>query len=384
MGRGRRVYLATPGPVEVPLRVLRALSRKPIHPFYDKEFSDLYKESVSFLREVIGTEGDVLILPGGGSLGIEAAIANIIGPGDKVLVLSNGFFGEVLKHLVNAYGGNVLTVDAEYGEIVEPAKVGELLEENPDVKSVVMVHCETSTGVVNPLEEIAREVRERSDAILIVDAISTLGAMPIKADAREIDIVIGASQKALSVIPGLAIVSVSERAWKAIERRGYKGHYMNLKLWNRGVKEGKWPSTFPVNLLYALHEALRMIFEEGLERVFERHRFVGGFVRSLVKSLNLRLVPLKEEYASDTVTVFYTPESISPSELRDHLLRRYKVMIAGGLGTLRKSTARIGHMGYGADKRLLKAVSSALVRSLRDLGYSFDLERVEEVLKRLE
>jgi len=373
--------ILTPGPTEIPWRVLRALIQKTTNPDLDPKFVEYYNGvRVKIAKMLNASRGTTYVLSGEAMLGLEAAIANTIKDGDKVLVISNGVFGEAFADLVKAYGGKPVILPKDYREAVTALDVEHALKANGDVKAVTLVHCETPSGLLNPLKEVAAVVRD-SDAVLIVDAVSSIGTTPIDFDSWGIDILIGGSQKALNLPPGLTIVTISRKAWDLIEERRYSGFYLNLLLW-RDEFDGKgvFPYTPPETLIYALNEAIDMLFEEGIENVYKRHELALRASWNAVQALNLEPYPRSIEYASPSVTAVVVPSNINEGELREVMLSKYGIFIAGSWGKLAGKVIRIGHMGYTASRTHLIAAFTSLAKALRDLGMDVSEGRVVEAI----
>ncbi|WP_054844449.1 alanine--glyoxylate aminotransferase family protein [Vulcanisaeta souniana] len=339
--------IATPGPTEIPPhRILLAMARRTTNPDLDPEFFRHYDEARSMLAEILGTKsGNVIVWVGEAMSGLEAAVANLVGSGgDKVAVLSNGIFGDAFADLLRAYGGVPIIHKVEYTKVLDPDKVTSFLRnEARDARVVTMVHCETPSGTLNDLREMARAVKSEGK-LLIVDAVSSIGGVEINVGWGGVDILIGGSQKVLNLPSGLTILAVSDEAWETMKRTNYKGgFYLNIRLWRDVVEKMEFPYTHSEPLINGLLESLKMIHEEGgLDNVYRRHRAVarGGVVRA-VEAVNLRLIPELEVFASPTVTAFYIPNGLSDVKVIE-TARRYGVFIAGSWGPLKGRVLRIG------------------------------------------
>ena len=358
--------------------------RETTNPDLDPEFTKLYKGVIGKLKQLIGaSKSDVYVLSGEAMLGLEAAIANTVKRGDKVLVISNGVFGEAFTDLVRMYGGEPVVLEADWKRSVDPSAIERALERNPDVKALTLVHCDTPSGILNPVHEIAR-IAESFGSLSIVDAVSSIGGVPVHVDSSGIDILIGGSQKVLNIPPGLTIVSISQRAWDEIERVGYRGFYLSFKLWKEELDgKGEFPYTMPDHLVRALDESLNMIFEEGLENVYERHKRARAASWSAVEAAGLNPYPAGIEHASPTVTAIEVPHGINGEQLREIAWKKYGVMIAGSWGRLRGRVVRIGHMGIQASRNHLILGFTALMKALRDLGYTASVGKVVEAIEDL-
>jgi len=363
------VLLMTPGPVPFHPRVYKAMSRIEYH-HRTPEFRRVYGECITMLKDIMQTKNDVIIFAGSGTSAMDAAIANCVSPGDKVLNLINGKFGERWAEITERYGGEPIRLEVEWGRAIKPEMVAEALKQHPDVKFVTLCHNETSTGVLNPGEQIAKVTREY-DKILIVDGITSVGGDYVYPDRWGFDILVTGSQKCLGCPPGLGIVMVGPRAWEVIRRRKrIPSYYLNLLDYKRQIDEKTEPPyTAAIPLIYALHEALTMILEEGYENRVRRHRLMAQAVRSGVRALGLQLLA-EEGYESNTLTAVKYPEGVSDSEFRSRM-RRHGVLVAGGQAHLKGRIFRVAHMNIIAEREVL--LTLALIGLvLRELGFKCD------------
>lgn len=379
-------YILTPGPTEVPHRVRLALSRETTNPDLDEDFMKTYNEVRAILRNMLGVyKGSLYVLVGEAMLGLDAALANTVRRGTKVLVIGNGVYGEGFADLVRLHGGEpILVENCEecWRRSADAAAVEDALDKHPEIEVVTLVHCDTPSGLLNDLSELSKAVRKRG-ALLIVDAVSSIGGVPIDFDALGIDILIGGSQKAFNVPSGLTIVAISERGWERIKEVNYGGFYLNLNLWREMLDErGVFPYTMSDVLIYALHESLKSIIEEGLENAYKRHLLARKAAWKALESLKLSPFVRSIQYSSPTVTAFEPPEGIKEAEIREVAWRKYGVMLAGSWGKLQGRVMRIGHMGFLASRSHLIIAFSTLARALSDLGYKADtgeaIEAIEE------
>ncbi len=378
----------TPGPTEVPLRVLGAMLREPQNPDLDESFAEFYEGLCEKLRRIMRTRGDIIVHSGEAIMGLEAAVLSLVEPGEKVLTMTSGVYGDGFIDFVKAYGGVPVEVRVDYDDVVSPEEVDRALGREGDIRVATLVHCETPSGTLNPLREIGKVCRE-NDVVLVVDAVSSVGGVPVEVDGWGVDVCIVGSQKCLSAPPGLGIMSISKRAWEKIEERRGNGFYLNLLTWRDWwFEKGVFPYTHSVSLLYALDEACSMLLEEGLENVFRRHRLVAKAAREWVKAMGLKLFPRKEEYCSDTVTAVEAPKGLNEEELRRRLKEKYGVMIAGSWGKLAGRVFRLGHMGYNAQPGKLLQVLLALSLCLLDMEFPSKtweaMSAAEDVLYRSE
>jgi len=359
-----------PGPTNVDPSVLRALS-KPTLSHVSPEFVEIFKQSINDLKRVFTTNGEVFIVSGSGTLAMEMAVANIIEPGDKILNTVSGVFGQRFVEIAKYHRAVPTVVEAPWGEAVKPSMVKDALQKN-DYKAVTVVHVDTSTGVANPVKEIGAVVKNHSDAFYIVDTVCSLGGMDVRVDDWQIDICLTGSQKCLSVPPGLALLAVREEVVKFLEARensiGF--YYGDLKNWIPVMREpAKYFATPPVNMIYALSDALKLILEEELEKRFKRHHLLAEALRAALDALNLKTVA-DREYAADTITAIHYPENIEDQAFRDRM-KQLGVVVAGGLGPLKGRGFRIGHMGNINQNDIMSTIG-AMEIILRNLGYRFE------------
>ncbi len=357
----RRLLLG-PGPSQVHPRVLRALST-PLLGHLDPAFLGVMNDIQTMLRTVFQTGYRFTIaISGTGSAGMEASVVNVVEPGDAVIVGVNGVFGTRLASVVERCGGKVIRVEAPWGHCIEPAEIEQALRRSGPVKAVAIVHAETSTGVWQPLEAIGKLCRQH-DALFIVDAVTSLGGVPVDVDAMGIDVCYSGTQKCLSCPPGLAPFTMSDRALAAVKSRRApcQSWYLDMGLianyWEEGTRA--YHHTAPVSMLYALREALRLVEEEGLSARFVRHRLNS---EALMAGLaELELLPLAPAGAQlpmlNCVTI---PPHLPEADLRTNLLARYSIEIGGGLGSLKGKVWRIGLMGESSTESHVLTLLNAL------------------------
>uniref|UniRef100_A0A7C3MD76 Alanine--glyoxylate aminotransferase family protein n=1 Tax=Archaeoglobus fulgidus TaxID=2234 RepID=A0A7C3MD76_ARCFL len=333
------MLLMIPGPVQLHERIIRAMARQMIG-HRTAEFSAVMEYCVEKLREVFGTGGDVFIISGSGTAGMEAAIASF-SKVKKIATLENGKFGERLGEIAERYT-QVERVRVPWGESFELDSVREALDKG--CEAVAFVHNETSTGILNPAREIARIAKEY-DALVIMDAITSAGGDYVRMDEWGVDVAVVGSQKCLGAPPGLAAVAVSDRAWEYYNEKC--PYYLDLSAYRKKLKEMQTPYTPAVPLFFALAEALKIIEEEGLENRINRHRILSAAVRKWAVEAGLELFPNLNKYSSysNTVTAIKMPEGITDSELRGALRKEYGILVSGGQGELKGRIFRIGTMG---------------------------------------
>lgn len=359
--------LRIPGPTFVPQSVLAA-SARPLINHRGPEFVSLTAALTRALQDFLRTQGDVLLLTTSGTGGLEAAIANTLSRSEKVLVFSNGAFGERFHQIAKAYGVDARRVDVTWGRVLDPDLVrDELAKEKgkEGARAVLVTHNETSTGVLNPLKEISEIVRD-AGKLLLVDSVSGAGACELEVDAWGIDVLITASQKAWGAPPGVAMLTMSPRAWKAYDRSDLPKFYFDLQAAKAAAEKGMTPSTPVITVFIALQEALKLMAEEGLEGIIRRHRDLALATRRGIQALNLPLFA-DEAHASPTTTSFRAPTRVDPRNLVRILRESYDTIIAGGQGRVEGQIARVGHMGFVTVQDMV-AFFSALELALRDLN----------------
>ncbi|MCJ7509744.1 MAG: alanine--glyoxylate aminotransferase family protein [Dehalococcoidia bacterium] len=332
-----------------------------------REFMGILERVTRRLKEFFLTQNDVFILTTSGTGAMETAVVNTLSPGDRVLVISIGAFGDRFANIAEAYGAEVSRLDYEWGKAADPEDVRRALAADPTIKAVLVTHNETSTGVTNPLEDIAKVVRE-FDKLLLVDAVSSLSAIPVRTDDWGLDFVATGSQKGWMVPPALAMVSVSPRAWEAHAKAKMPRFYFDITAAKSYLERGQTPWTPAVSVFYGLDLALDMMAQEGLENIFARHRRIGQFTRDGVKSLGLKLFA-DERFASDTVTAVKVPEGVDGKALQRLCEDEYDLIIAGGQAKLGGKIFRIGHLGFVSQEDV-KAALDVLAKALPRVGFS--------------
>jgi aspartate aminotransferase-like enzyme len=356
-----------PGPTIVSPRVLRALA-KPILSHVSSEFVEGYAEALELQKKIFGTEGTPFLLAGSGTLGMEAAIANLIEKGDKVLCVENGYFGEKWEEIVETHGGKVDRLRFNWGDPVDVNKIKEKLENN-DYKLFTVEHVDTSTGIFNPIKKIG-ELAKNTDALYIVDSVCGIGGMPLKMDEWNIDYVLTGSQKALGAPPGISLFCLNSKAWEVVEKRktAPTDYYVNLKRWKPIMDNPRgYFATPATGLVLGMLEALKIIDEEGLEARWRRHETYAKAFTAGFKAVGLDIFPA-EGYNAHTLSVPKIPEEVDDAKMRQIMNEKYQVIIAGGLGKLGGKTVRIGHMGNDTKNDLI-ATMAAMESALVELGY---------------
>lgn len=355
----KKVNLRIPGPTPCPPEVREAMARQMIN-HRGPEFRELIRRVTGRLQTVFETQNDVLILTSSGTGGLEAAIINTLSPEDHVLALVCGEFGDRFATIAETHGATVARITVPSGRANNPQEVDIFLRSVPDIKAVLVTHNETSTGVTNDLQAIARVVRAH-DKLLLVDAVSSMSAIEVKTDEWGLDVVVSASQKGWMVPPGLTMISVSERAWEANREASMRRFYFDFAKAKQSLKKGETPWTPAVPIFFALDVALAMILQEGMEAVYERHRRFAELVRQGIQNLGLEL--FAESNYSATVTAVKVPEGMDGAMLIRRLREDHGVVVAGGQGKLSGKIFRIAHLGWVSEEEIghaLRSIASVL------------------------
>ncbi len=358
----KKFYLITPGPTPIPPEVA-AQSALPIIHHRTHEFGDLFDQVSQGLKYVYQTKNDVFIITASGSGAMESAVANVVNPGDKVIVASGGSFGERWIKINTAFGATVVAVKDELGQPVNVEKIREALKANPDAKAVFCQHTETSTGVVNDLKALG-EIVAATPALLVVDAISGLGGEELHMDDWKLDVVVAGSQKGLMVAPGLAFASVSDKAWKVIEACKNHRFYFDYRLIKKSIPNKETPWTPAVTLMQSLRASLGMIKSDGIENVWARHRRLAKATRAGMQGLGLKLFATNP---CAVLTSAYLPSSVDGNKLVDWMRDDLGVSVAGGQESLKGKIVRLAHMGYMDQFDILVGLT-ALETGLKKFG----------------
>ncbi len=358
--------LRIPGPTPCPPEVLEAMGWPMIN-HRGPEYKKMLFEVTDQLKQVFQTKNDLYVLTGSGTGGLEAAVVNILSPGDKVLSVSIGVFGDRWANITKAFGADVISLNFEWGKAADPEAVKQAIKENPSVKAVLVTHNETSTGVTNDLRSIAGVVKE-AGKLLIVDAISSLSSINLPVDEWKCDVVISGSQKGWMVPPGLAFASVSPEAWQAFDKAKMPRFYWDFGKAKSYLEKGENPWTPVVSVVFALSVSLKILLEEGLDNLFARQARIGQMTRDGIKSLGLPLFA-EESRASDTVTAVAGTDGMDIKELRRIMQADHHVILAGGQQRLDGKIFRIGHMGY-VNENDIENVISSLKLTLPKVGYT--------------
>jgi aspartate aminotransferase-like enzyme len=364
----RPEILMTPGPTPVPPAVLAAQA-EPLVYHRGPGYAALLDEAMEGFRWLVGSSGDVIVYTSSGTGGMEAAVANVTSPGDKVLVVSVGYFGLRFATICERFGCETATIDYEWGKVAKASDVAQALDADADIKTVFIQHSETSSGVINDVEPIAGEVRSR-DRLLVLDAISSAGAVELQQDAWGIDVVIGGSQKALGATPGVAFVSLGERAWEAHRTSTSPRFYWDWTAYkdaaDRDPSESPW--TPAISVLAGVVAAIRMAREEGREAILQRHILLGKAVKAGVQALGLDLFGEDPESAH-VVTTVQVPEGLTDEQIVGALRERHGIVVGPGQGPLKGRVFRLGHLGWVEPLDIIR-MFGALEMVLADLGYT--------------
>ena len=346
--------LRIPGPTPCPEEVLAAGAMQMMN-HRGPEFAQILRRVTDGLNWVFGSSTDVLSITTSGTGGLEAAIVNTLSPGDRVLSVSIGSFGDRLKSIAKTYGADVVSYALEWGEAADPAVIAKMLDEDKAIKAVLVTHNETSTGVTNPLEAIAREVRAR-DRLIIVDAVSSMSSIPCPVERWDLDVVVSGSQKGWMVPPGLAFLYMSERAWKANAEAKIPRFYFDAVKTRDSLQKLQNPWTPAMSIYYAMDKAFELIRAEGLEGVFTRHEAIANYTRQRVKGLGLSLVPVDESRASNTVTAVWWPEGVDGKAISKRAREEFGIVLGGGQGKLEGKIFRVGHLGWVQQHEVAEAL----------------------------
>ena len=349
------VNFRLPGPTPLPPQVTEALGRE-MMPHRGPAFRAFYAETLRLARDLHRTDGDVLIWAATGSAGWEVAVVNLLSPGDAVLAAVNGDFGERFARVADHLGLDVRRLDIPWGVPILPAELQSALSEHPEVKAVLLVHNETSTGVTNPLRELAATVRDHG-ALVIVDAVSAAGALPLLMDEWGIDFVFSGSQKAWMCPPGLLIAAIGPRSWAAYERSIFPRFFWDIGEGKTMADQGMTPTTPPLSMLYAFRAALDMIEAEGIDNVWKRHQRLAALTREGVRSAGLDVFA-QAGYESDTVTAFRPPPGMGARAMLNRLREGYGVEAQGGQARMADQLVRIGHMGWVHEPEIREAITA--------------------------
>jgi aspartate aminotransferase-like enzyme len=362
-----KLMLMIPGPTPIPERVLLALAKHPMG-HRSGDFSKIMADVTANLKWLHQTENDVLILAASGTGAMEAGIINFLSPGDRVLVGVNGKFGERWQEVATAFGLQVEIISAQWGKPLNPEDFRIKLEADTgkEIKAVIITHSETSTGVINDLQTINSYVKAHG-ALIIVDAVTSLGAVSVPVDEWGLDVVCSGSQKGYMIPPGLGFVSVSAKAWEAYKTAKIPKFYLDLGKYRKDAAKNTTPFTPAINLIIALQSALQMMKDEGLEAIFSRHQRLQNAAIAAVKALGLKLYA--QEGAGSPAITAVDPDPVDAEQIRGVMRKRFDIVLAGGQDHLKGKIFRMGHLGFVCDRDLITAIS-ALEATLIELEYT--------------
>lgn len=363
--------IMTPGPTEVHEDVRMAMARDITNPDLDSNFFEYYIEVTNKFKKLLKTDNDILILNGEGILGLEAACASLIEPGDRVLCIDNGIFGKGFGDFAKIYGAEVVSFIGDYKKAIDIEELKKFLEDNNDFKLATLVHCETPSGITNPVDKICPLLNEYG-ILSVVDSVSAIGGEPIEVDEWHMDLVIGGSQKCLSAPPGLTLVSISQSAWDIMTNRKIpiKSFYANLAIWENWYEDKWFPYTQPISNIYGLECAVDRIFEAN--DYIDRHRKIGEALRRAISDYGLELYPL--DGFSNTVTTILVPDRIDYLQIYNYMLNKFNILIAGAFDFLENKVIRIGHMGENCYEDKIYITLKALDATFKHYGVNFNGE----------
>jgi len=376
----QKKYLMSPGPTQVPLRASLAFTDPIIH-HRTQEYKEIFRQVNENLKYLFCTSNDVLTFTSSGTGAMEAAVVNLLSKGDKALVVRGGKFGERWSEICEVYGVEVTNIDVEWGCAVEPGLIEEALKKDPSIKAVFTTLCETSTGVVNDIKRIG-EIVAPFPTILVVDAISGLGAQEMPTDQWKVDVCVSGSQKGLMIPPGLAFASVSEKAWKLAESSDLPKYYLSMIKARKGLSKDQTAFTPAVSLVCALNETLKMMREEGLGNILARHERLAKACRAGVTALGLELFA---KSPANNCTAIKVPEGLDGKVIKSKFSKDYGITIAGGQGHIEGKIFRISHLGYADTFDVVMAISClemVLSDSGRDVEFGKGVAAAQEILKK--
>lgn len=367
-----KTFLMIPGPTPVPESVMVEMAKHPVG-HRSSEFSSLLENVYANLKYVFRTENDVFVFTASGTGAMCSALENLVNEGDKVLCLSLGNFGNRWAKIAATRGADVEKIEVPTGEVINPEDLRKRLAEdtNKEIKIVTMTHSETSTGAANDIKTLCSIVKEHG-ALTVVDGVTSVCAMEVRPDEWGIDVLVSGSQKGFMIPPGLSFLVANEKAWEMYEKCKYPSFYFDWAAHRKSVRANSTPFTPAVNLFAALDVALKMIKDEGIDNMNQRHKRHAMALRNAVKALGLELVVKEDKNASCAITSIYPPEGISVPDIRKTLKEDYDIVVANGQNALKDKIFRMGTLGFVCDRDLISAVG-ALEATLYKLGYKFEL-----------
>lgn len=375
-------YLLLPGPTPIPLRVARAMDRPMIN-HRGMEFKEIIEEVTANIKKIYRTSGNLLIYPASGTGGLEAAVVNFISPGEQVLAISIGVFGDRFAEIATRFGARVEKMDFPWGSGADPDRIKARLEQDKgqEIKAVLVTHNETSTGAFNDIQTIRQAMGEHP-ALILVDAVSGLAAIDLRMDEWGLDVVVSGSQKAFMIPPGLSFMAFNERALKIQTKNQNNKYYWDVSLGLQYQAKGQTAFTPPISLYYGLQEALRMMLEEGLDHILRRHCNYRQIVRAGMRAMGLELFT-EDRFASCAVTSVRAPQAVGANQIRKYMLEEYNIILAGGQQNLDDVIFRLGHLGYIRELDII-SVLAALEMTLVKFGHNLELgvgvKKAQEIL----
>lgn len=379
-----KTFLMIPGPTPVPESVLLAMAKSPIG-HRSGEFSDILKEVYEDLRWVFQTKNDVFVFAASGTGAMEAALANLVNPGDKVLSLVIGNFGARWVKVAQSRGAVVEKIEVEMGEVINPADLKAKLaaDTRKEIKIVTLTHSETSTGAKNDIKTLC-EIIKQHGAVSVVDGVTSVGCMDVKMDEWGIDVLVSGSQKGFMIPPGLAFLAASPKAFKLHEACQYPSFYFDWSAHKKAVADDTTPWTPAVNLVFGLHTALKMMKKEGLENIFSRHKKLALGLRKAVRAIGLELFVKDDENASYAITSILPPRGVSIPDIRNSFKKDFDIVVANGQNQLKDKIFRMGTLGFVSERDLITAVG-VLEAVMLKLGHKFEVGAgVKSVLEGLQ
>ncbi|MCZ6540543.1 MAG: alanine--glyoxylate aminotransferase family protein [Nitrospinae bacterium] len=365
----KKTYLLAPGPTPVPEIISLEMAAPMVH-HRTPQFSKIFGEAAEDAKYLFQTQQDVLILASTGTGGMESCITNLFSPGDKVLVVNGGKFGERWGKISEAYGLVPVWLNVEWGQAVDPAQVKAMLDKDKDIRAILVQASETSTTASHPIEALSKLTRDRDDILLVVDGITGVGVFPLPMDAWGIDAMVTGSQKALELPPGLALVALSEKAWKFAEQSKCPHFYFDLKKERKNLGNQTSAYTPAVSLVIGLRAVLKNLKEEGLENVHKRHNRLARATRAAAKALGLKMVA--PDAPADSATGVFLPDGIDGGKIVKSLRDDFGVTLAGGQDQWKGKVIRIAHLGYVDTFDTIIAIS-AIEMALKKFGHAVEL-----------
>ena len=355
--------LMTPGPTEIRENVRKAMGEKITNPDLDMDFYDFYKDITLKLKKIMNTENDVILMSGEAIMGLEASCASLIEKGDKVLCIHNGVFGKGFGDFAKMYGGQVVYYQGDYRGGLNLEDLKAFLKDREDIKIATLVHCETPSGITNPIGEICRFLHDKN-ILTVVDAVSAVGGEIVEVDKWQIDILIGGSQKCISAPPGLTFLSISEGAYRKMKSRNeeIQGFYLNLLIWEGWYEKKSFPYTQSISDLYGFNKAIDNLLDD--KNYLDKHRRMGEAVRKSFIGAGLKLYS-RNSY-SNTVTTVLLPEGLSFKDIFDEMKENHRILLGGGFDFLENKIFRVGHMGEICSEEKIYTTLKALDQVLRN------------------